>query len=198
MIRSIGSRKSYILNLLTIQTLFFTVPGTIVGFLVMILALSGLQLVIYQQTSFPIYTEINLRVYLTVSFANLIIQAIFMGLLMPFIANITPIRQAIQKELKDALDIYRKTVDDFTVKIKRLEKMGISPEQIIVGLSFAIFGFIVYYFIPLAALNGDLDLMFFILFMILFMMIVGMTIIGQILIPVLDRVILFLIMFFRP
>ena len=51
-----------------------------------------------------------------------------MGLLMPFIANIMPIRQAIQKELKDALDIYRKTVDDFTVKIKRLEKMGISPE----------------------------------------------------------------------
>ncbi len=65
-------------------------------------------------------------------------------------------------------------------------------------MSFAIFGFIVYYFITLAALNGDLDLMFFILFMILFMMIVGMTIIGQILIPLLDRVILFLIMFFRP
>lgn len=101
-----------------------------------------------------------------------------MGIVMPFFANMMPIRQAISKQLKDALDIYRKTVDDITIRILRIENMGISVEQIIVGASFAIFGFIIYIFVPYAALNADLNLMFFILFLLLFLMIVGMTIIG--------------------
>ena len=93
---------------------------------------------------------------------------------MPLIANIYPIRQAISKQLRDALDIYRKTIDEITVTIKRIESLGISVMQIIVGVTFTVFGFTVYYFIPQSILNNNLDLFFFVILLMLFAMLLGL------------------------
>lgn len=71
-----------------------------------------------------------------------------MGIAVPLIANYLPIREAMSKSLRDSLDIYRKSLDDLTVTLTRLEHMGISPMQLLVGLMLTMFGFVVYYFIP--------------------------------------------------
>jgi hypothetical protein len=49
-----------------------------------------------------------------------------MGLGLPLIANITPIQKAMSKNLRVSLDLYHRTVNEITVKMKRLENMGMS------------------------------------------------------------------------
>jgi hypothetical protein len=49
-----------------------------------------------------------------------------MGICVPLLANIIPIKEAIGHSLRDSLDIYRKKVNVFTVEMKRLENLGIS------------------------------------------------------------------------
>lgn len=59
MLRTLGYRKKQLVQLLSIQTLFFSIPGSIIGFMIMILALSGLKIIIYDATKFSIYQEIG-------------------------------------------------------------------------------------------------------------------------------------------
>ena len=117
----------------------FSIPGSLFGFFIMTLLLFTLKLIIYDATKFAIFTEVdNFTLYV----------GLFMGIAVPLIANYLPIREAMSKSLRDSLDIYRKSLDDLTVTLTRLEHMGISPMQLLVGLMLTMFGFVVYYFIP--------------------------------------------------
>jgi hypothetical protein len=69
----------------------------------------------------------------------------------------------------------------------KLENLGVSPVQTILGLCFSFFGFLVYYFMPLSMFYHIPLLFFFILMCILFAMIVGMIFLAQLLIPSLEK-----------
>ncbi len=101
-----------------------------------------------------------------------------MGIMVPLFANYMPIREAMSKTLRDSLDVYRKTLDGMTITMTKLEDLGISPIQIIVGLMMTIFGFVVYYFMPSSLLTMNFDLFFFIILAVLFVMVIGMTLIA--------------------
>ena len=49
-----------------------------------------------------------------------------LGLVLPLIANIFPIKQALGKNLRESLDLYHRSVNELQVSIKRLEEMGFS------------------------------------------------------------------------
>ena len=55
------------------------------------------------------------------------------------------------------------------------------------GLTFSIFGFVVYYLIPFSILNRKFSLFFFFLLGILVVMVVGMILLAQLLIPYLEK-----------
>lgn len=69
----------------------------------------------------------------------------------------------------------------------KLENLGVSPVQTVLGLCFSIFGFLIYYFVPLSMFYKIPLLFFFILMCILFAMTVGMIFLGQLLIPSLEK-----------
>lgn len=48
------------------------------------------------------------------------------GTLMPLAANVGPIMRALSRTLRDALDVYHRVVNEFTVQVIKLEKRGIS------------------------------------------------------------------------
>ena len=98
-----------------------------------------------------------------------------MGIGLPLFANYLPIREAMAKSLRDSLDIYRKTIDDMTVSWTKIENLGISPSQILIGLTMTIFGFVVYYFIPSSILSMNMDLFFFLILAVLFFIVIGMS-----------------------
>lgn len=166
MLRTLGYMKKQLLGLLSLQTLVFSLPGTILGVLLMILILSFIKIAIYQILKFPIETSID---SFTISIS------IFLGLILPQLSNFGPIRTAVATSLRDALDIQRKKKpDDLTVQMTKLQNLGVSPLQTMLGLCFSVFGFLLYYFMPLSIFYWIPLLFFFILMCILFTMIVGM------------------------
>ena len=78
------------------QTLVFSIPGTIIGTILMILILSGIKIAIYQAMKFPIETSVDVYT---------IMIGIFLGVILPELSNIGPIRTAVATSLRDALDI---------------------------------------------------------------------------------------------
>lgn len=117
------------------------------------------------------------------------------------------IQRALSRTLRDALDIYHQVQSETTVRIIKLEALGLSPWQISASLMMVIMGFIVYYVIPYAFTFGDLPLFFLILIMILLGnslavtsplsypgMLFGLSLIGTILQPFVEKLIIYLLM----
>jgi len=46
----------------------YSIPGLVIGFIIMLLALNGLKLIIYDATKFSIYQEVGILTILTVRF----------------------------------------------------------------------------------------------------------------------------------
>ena len=96
MLRTLGYMKKQLLGLLSLQTLVFSLPGTIFGILLMILILSMVKIGIYQILKFPVETTID-------SFTIAI--SLVLGLVLPQLSNFGPIRAAVASSLRDSLDI---------------------------------------------------------------------------------------------
>lgn len=79
----------------------------------------------------------------------------------------------------------------------KLRDMDISPVQLIVGLCFTVVGFTVYYFVPLSIVFKQFGMFFFVLLSVLFGMIIGMILIGSLLVPYLEQLVLSLIIYLR-
>ena len=74
MLRTLGYMKKQLLGLLSMQTFVFSLPGTILGVLLMILILSTIKIAIYQLLKFPVQTTID---SITISIS------IFLGIILP-------------------------------------------------------------------------------------------------------------------
>jgi hypothetical protein len=55
-----------------------------------------------------------------------VILGVSLGLILPLISNILPIKRALSKNLRESLDMYHRSVNELQVSIKRLEEMGFS------------------------------------------------------------------------
>lgn len=64
-------------------------------------------------------------------------------------------------------------VSDLTINIIKLEKLGLSPSQLIASLTLIVIGILTYYVAPMAFLNNNIPLFLFILNIILISMILG-------------------------
>ncbi len=67
MMRTLGYTKAKLTQLLFYQTLMYSVPGTALGFLMMLTGMSGIHLMIYTEFRFSIYQEIGLFAIMAVS-----------------------------------------------------------------------------------------------------------------------------------
>lgn len=78
-----------------------------------------------------------------------------------------PIRRALTKTIRDALDVYHNVVFGTTIKMQKLEDIGLSLTETVVSVLLVVGGFLVYYLIPLSFIYARLDLFFRIMTFIL-------------------------------
>jgi hypothetical protein len=97
-----------------------------------------------------------------------------------------PIQRALSKNLRVSLDLYHRSVNEITVKIKRLEAMGLSVNQLIVAVMLVFMGVLTYYVAPMSFLYKNYTLFFFILNLVLILMILGMAFVSILLLPYLE------------
>lgn len=105
---------------------------------------------------------------------------------MPIISNIIPIQRALSKNLRVSLDLYHRSVNELSVKIKRLEEMGLSVNQMVIAVILVVLGVITYYVAPMSFIYGNYTLFFFIINFILILMILGLAFVSILILPYLE------------
>lgn len=79
------------------------------------------------------------------------------------------------QNLRNSLDLNRRTKDEVGIRVEKLEDVGISFNQLIVSLMLIIVGFMCYYLVPYSIFNSKWTLVFMMLNIVLILIIIGMT-----------------------
>ena len=109
------------------------------------------------------------------------------GIGVPLISNVLPIKKALGKTLRDALDRSRNTVNDQEIHVVRLENQGVNTTQVNVAIAFIIVSFITLFMIPLRLFNVEMGKFFGWLNILLIFVIIGFIFTSQAFAPGLAR-----------
>lgn len=183
MLRALGLERSSLIGLLVVSASFFTIPGVGLGLLGAWLLSVVLSLV------FGIFTKAAVENYNLAWQA--VVLAVVVGIVMPYIANLGPIRRALSRTLRDSLDIYHTLQAETTVKVIR--GMAFSWWQTLVSICLVITGFIVYYLVPYAFIFEDFVLFLGILTAILLAMVLGLCLVATTVQPTVERLVVWAI-----
>lgn len=164
--RMLGTPRIGVVFLLVLQALSYALPAWVLG-LLLAEVISGELL-----DSFRELSGIPLEPGLT---GDAIVLATVLVASIPLFASIGPIRLALSKNLRDALDVTRPKAAAVKVTIERADDGSVSWSVVAVGVCCATFGFCVYYLLPLSLLSLDLSLFFNIFLWILIGMLAGLV-----------------------
>ena len=117
MLRALGFKKSHLTRSIILKSLAFSVPGLVFGILVALIINIGLRMVIFLHAD-------NAESY-ELTEISIIIGVVF-GLTMPMISNYFPIQAAMGKNLRNSLDLNRRSKNEVGIKVEKLEDVGIS------------------------------------------------------------------------
>ena len=122
------------------------------------------------------------------------------GILVPLISNIGPTRLALGKNLRTSLDVTRRSslIEEVSVTFNRLNDVSFSFNEVALGISLTLLGFVVYVFIPQALIQERMIEFFLILNMILVLIALGLTFVATVILPSLQRVVLKFLIFLNP
>eukprot|EP01114_Cavostelium_apophysatum_P002845 TRINITY_DN1253_c0_g3_i1.p1 TRINITY_DN1253_c0_g3~~TRINITY_DN1253_c0_g3_i1.p1 ORF type:complete len:1241 (+),score=361.47 TRINITY_DN1253_c0_g3_i1:25-3723(+) len=185
MLRAMGMKQYILIQLLTLQSLSFSVPAILIGLFLSFLGFIPVAKIIADFSISPL----DVRMGTTAA-----LLGVTLGLCMPLIAIVGPIRRALSHTLRDALDIYHQVQSETTVQIIKLEKMGLSPWQIAASVMMIAMGFVVYYVIPFAFTFQNLPLFFTVLILILLGMLLGLSLVGMTIQPYAERLAVYILL----
>ena len=138
-------------------------------------------LVVAQVVSVALLSKLAAIFKVTIAFQlqpMAVLQASLMGLWVPIVAAILPIRKALGTTLSDALDLSRNRVSAVVVTTTRARQRKV-PVALVCGAAvMAGFGAMVYYLLPLALVAFDLTMMLYIFLGLLLGMIAGLTLLA--------------------
>ena len=158
MLRTLGMGQVVLVPLLLLQSLLFSVPGILAGFLVCFIIYAPVDLFLSLFAVIPVQVSLNW---------SAILLGVLLGIFMPILGVILPIRRALSQTLRDSLDVYHNTVYDSIIRVQRLENIGVSVTTSIVSIILVVVGFVVYYLVPLSFIFNNITFFFRILTLIL-------------------------------
>ena len=148
----------------------FVFPSIIFGF---ILSVPGLAYV-YSK----IFTgDLGFDGYTLLPSAGASVEAFGLGLLIPTIAAIVPIRVALSKELGESLNVARSKPTGMKITITDEKLSNLAP-LICFGVLSTVYGASIYYILPLSLLSQNFSILLSMFFFILIGMIVGLSILA--------------------
>jgi len=184
MLRALGLQKLSLIQVILSHAFYFAIPGIIWGMIGSFLTNIAIEFIIRNKI-----VNADYKIQYVLNWVSIVVP-ILLGLLIPLAANIVPIRTALSRTLRDSLDITHQTFNETTVKMIKLENLGVEPWQTAVSIALVVIGFIVYYIVPYSFLFQKLPLFFYIMNGILLGMLLGLCAIAVVLQPVLERIVL--------
>jgi len=175
-LRMIGFSKRNLIKLLINESLSYSVPALVFGLLLSELSIFYLLRTFSHLIGYQITPIISLNGWL---------RAIFVGLIIPLIAMVLPIKNALNTNLHDAIDNNKhgQALSMIQYKIKKSSSSpnscwSVSPTVLIIGIVFVVFGGGVYYVFPLSLITQHLSLLLICFFALLCAMLAGLSLLA--------------------
>ena len=183
--RMLGLTKAGVVQLFLIQAFLYAIPAYIFGMIVSQVAFWLLAQV------FEDATDVAISPYLSLGG---ILLATGLGLAVPVVAALAPIKTALDVSLVSALQVNRSKQTAVKVTLERSEDGAFSWPMIVTGSVIAGFGFVVYYLLPLALLSFNLTLLLNIFFALLIGMLLGLALLALNFQHIIERSMVFLLL----
>jgi hypothetical protein len=167
--RMVGLSKGGIITMIMLQSFMFVLPSVIFGFIMCFPTLHIIDNFIFSDDSTMDKTAVPSAIAVQ--------QALFIGLFIPLVSSISPIRNALSKNLNDSLDTNRSKTQAMYVEILDQDKQNMTS-YIIFGFISVVYGLSIYYFLPLAMLSFNFALILEIFFFILVGMLFGLSLLA--------------------
>lgn len=156
--RMVGVSKRGLVQMIFVQSFMFVIPALILGVVACFPALAVC--FIY------VFTEKLEGAFLPVPSTESIILAVSMGVLIPMFSSIIPVVKVLGQNLNDAINYQRSRVKATYIEIMKANQTQMVP-YLIFGVIATLYGFGVYYMLPLALLSFNLGLILSVFFFIL-------------------------------
>jgi ABC-type antimicrobial peptide transport system permease subunit len=117
MLRALGFKRQSLVYMLLIQGFIFSVSGWTLGIVTSFVMTTAIKYYFYMSLRIKIGVVMSLLAW---------ISSIFFGFMTPIITNFFSISKSLGKNLKDSLDLYRRSVNELTIVFVKLNKLGIS------------------------------------------------------------------------
>ena len=171
--RMLGATKLQIIALLVAQAMAFALPSVILGLTLAHFITAELFVEFTKLSGISIETDQALS-------SSGIVYGLVLGIAIPLLGAIGPIRAALGVELREALDVSRAKTKILEYKIEsETDRAKISPSILAVGLSLSVFGFLIYYLLPLALLSVNLRVFFAVFVALLLSLIIGLVLLAS-------------------
>ena len=145
MLRAMGFKKQYLVEVISMKSISFSIPGLFLGIIIAI----SLNIVMRE----VIFTEARNALDYDLTSTSIVLGVTF-GIFTPFFANFWPIKKSLDSNLRNSLDLSRNMNENgIGIKIQRLEDVGVSLNQLFLGILLVVIGTLTYYGVPLSFLN---------------------------------------------
>eukprot|EP01116_Phalansterium_solitarium_P010119 TRINITY_DN2458_c0_g2_i3.p1 TRINITY_DN2458_c0_g2~~TRINITY_DN2458_c0_g2_i3.p1 ORF type:complete len:1000 (-),score=386.52 TRINITY_DN2458_c0_g2_i3:162-3161(-) len=185
-LRMLGTTRQALVGLLLLQAFAYSVPawalGLAIGAVLFVVVAAVLQVLIGTAVS----TSLSL---------DAVLVATALGVLIPLVSAVFPIRSALAKSLHESLDVRRSKTKAVEISINRSEAGSVSVPLVLVGLLLSAFGFGVYLVFPMSLLTMNLALLLNMFFALLLAMLLGCVIVSLNVQHTLEQIVVALLLF---
>eukprot|EP01116_Phalansterium_solitarium_P009244 TRINITY_DN23310_c0_g1_i1.p1 TRINITY_DN23310_c0_g1~~TRINITY_DN23310_c0_g1_i1.p1 ORF type:complete len:1055 (+),score=403.59 TRINITY_DN23310_c0_g1_i1:200-3364(+) len=170
MLRMLGMKRTELITLMLNQALSYVLFSFPLGLLVSQLLCVWLASTMGSLLSIQVAPWLN---------GGAIGMAALMGLGMPLLASILPIRAALGSTLAEAIDTRNSRTKAVSISVNRSEDETFSLPQVLIGLFMISFGFSIYYLLPYSLLSMNLSILLYIFVSLLVGMLMGLAVLSQ-------------------
>lgn len=178
MLRAIGLLRAMLVEILALESSVFSLMGIVVG---LVLGYGGIVLV-----NFLVASLAALPMQFIPDWKAIVIP-VALGVVIPLVANIVPIRRVLSNTLRDALDLYHSSTNEVTLSIKRIESIGVNPTVLVLSVLMVVGSVVTYYVIPSSFMNMNISLLFTCFLFVLLVFLTGLCLLSQVAQPFIQR-----------
>ena len=164
--RLVGLTKGGFIGLILTQAAMFVIPSVIIGFTLSVPCIWFIYSMLFTE-------DLGFRQSIMPGwYAS--IQALLIGIFIPILSSIIPIKRAMSKNLLDSLNTQRAKNTGVVITFTENSTKNIVP-YVIFGTITVLFGISIYYFLPLSLLTQNIGMILAIFITILLGMMFGLT-----------------------
>ena len=187
MLRALGLERQSLVYMLLIQGFVFSVAGWTIG----VLAAFVVSVIV----KYVFYLEARVKIGVTMEMLAWI-STIFFGFATPLLTNFTSISKSLAKNLKDSLDLYRRSINELKIMFVKLAKLGISKSVFLLAVELTVYGFVFYYITPLSFYFNRFDIFLLLLNLVFLGMNLGLIVIANLVESKFEKLILWIVNLF--